>query len=339
MENWPKISVVIPIKNEAKYIASTINQILTQDYPADKIEILLAVGQCDDNSKEIVATIAARDARVRIFDNPVGRSSAGRNIGVKNAGGEIVTFIDGHTYIDNDQLLKNTALLMENQKVLVLSRPQFLEPPDNNYFQKAVALARKSAIGHGLDSTIYTEKEAYVKPDSSGASYKREIFDKVGYYDERFDACEDVEFNHRVGKAGYESYTSKSLTVYYYPRTNWPGLFTQMKRYGIGRFRLAQKHRSSLSIGTLIPPLFTIGLPILALLSIISSLFLNFLIAIAGIYILAILAGSILIALRNGLSFMPLLMVIFPAIHFGLGWGFLEEGWRKLTGRGIDFRE
>ncbi|SYZ73041.1 Glycosyltransferase-like protein [Candidatus Zixiibacteriota bacterium] len=331
--------MVIPIKNEAKFIGSTINQILSQDYPPDKIEVLVAIGECEDNSREIVTALAAKDDRIRVFNNTVGRSSAGRNIGARNATGEIITFIDGHTYIDNNQLLKNTAMLMEKQNVLVLSRPQFLEPPDNDFFQRAVAMARRSVIGHGLDSTIYTDEDGYVIPDSSGASYRKEVFDKVGFYDERFDACEDVEFNHRAGKAGLESYTSMKLVVYYYPRSSWKALFAQMKRYGRGRFRLAQKHRSTISAGTLIPPLFVLSLPLLLILAALSPIFLNLFILLAGIYILAILAGSILVAIKNGIKYLPYLVLIYPAIHLGLGWGFLEEGWRKLIGRGVDFEK
>ena len=121
-----------------------------------------------------------------------------------------------------------------------LSRPQFLDTPENTFFQRAVSLARKSAVGHGLDSTIYTDKDMYVDPSSSGASYKKSVFDEVGYFDERFDACEDVEFNYRVHKSGRRSFTSLALAVYYYPRTGIRSLFKQMKRYGVGRMRLAR---------------------------------------------------------------------------------------------------
>jgi succinoglycan biosynthesis protein ExoA len=338
LKDLPRISVVIPIKNEARYIARTIEQILKQDYPDDKKEILVIYGQSEDNSTEIVAEITARDGRVKSLPNPVGRSSGGRNIGVKIATGEIITFIDGHTFIDNNQLLMNTARLMAEKNVSVLSRPQFLEPPDNTLFQQAVALARKSAIGHGLDSTIYNDKEVYVNPTSSGASYKKEVFEEVGYFDERFDACEDVEFNYRVSKIWNESFTSMKLAVMYYPRETLVALFTQLKRYGIGRFRLARKHPGTLGTGTLVIALFTAGLPLLIFLSFFWSLALYALLGSAGFYMLTILLWSVPIAMRKGLKYLPLLPAIYPTIHFGLGCGFLGELWRTVTGRGISFK-
>jgi len=338
LKDLPKISVVMPIKNEARYIARTIEQILSQDYPDDKKEILVICGQSEDNSTEIVAGIASRDSRVKLFPNPVGRSSGGRNIGVKNATGEVITFIDGHTFIDNNQLLRNTARLMTEKNVSVLSRPQFLEPPDNTLFQQAVALARKSAIGHGPDSTIYNDKEMYVNPTSSGASYKREVFEKVGYFDERFDVCEDVEFNYRVSKIWNKSFTSIELAVKYYPRETLAALFKQLKRYGIGRFLLARKHPGTLGIGTLIIALFTAGLPILIFLSFFRSLAFYALLGSAGLYLLSILFWSVAVAMRKGMKYLPLLPAIYPTIHFGLGWGFLGELWRTVTGRGISFK-
>ena len=226
--------MVLPIRNEANFIAKTIKQLQEQVYPRDRLEILVVVGYSHDNTAAIVQEIAAQDERVRYLHNPKLWSSSARNIGAKEATGDIITYIDGHTYIDNDQLLINIARLIAEKEVSVLSRPQFLDTPENTTFQKAVSLARKSALGHGLDSTIYSDEDMYVNPTSAGASYKREVFDKVGYFDEQFDASEDYEFNYRVAQAGYRAFTSLQLAVYYYPRKSFGTLFKQMTRYGTG---------------------------------------------------------------------------------------------------------
>jgi glycosyltransferase involved in cell wall biosynthesis len=333
-ENFPFITVVIPIKNEARFIESTIKKILEQDYPSGRFEIIVACGNSEDNSSEIVRRLASEDSRIRMFDNLVGKASGGRNLGIRNARGEIILFIDGHTYIKDKELLKNTVRLMEEKKVSVLSRPQFLEPPDNNVFQQAVALARKSVIGHGLDSTIYTDKEIFVAPTSSGATYRKELFEQFGYYDESFDACEDVEFNYRLTKAGIQSFTSMKLAVYYYPRESLGALFHQMKRYGVGRFRLARKHPDTLGLGSLIPVLFTAGMPLLFLLGVVVKPAMTLFLMLSLLYLLVILAASLLISVRHGFRFLALLPPIFFTIHTGLGWGFLTEATKTwLTSR------
>jgi succinoglycan biosynthesis protein ExoA len=326
--DWPMISVVVPVRNEAQFIARTLEYILSQDYPADKLEVLVVDGQSDDGTVAIVQGIASADPRVKLLENPKRLSSAARNIGAKAAAGEIITFIDGHVYIDDDRVLKNTALLMDEKQISVLSRPQFLDTPDNTFFQKAVSLARKSAFGHGLDSTIYSNDEDYVDPTSSGASYKREVFEKVGYFDESFDAAEDVEFNYRVGKAGFQSFTSPDLAVYYYPRGSLKSLFKQLTRYGVGRFRFMQKHREAIASGALIPPAYFALLVLFLLLSIVIPAFRPLLQVWIGLYILGNILSSVMVAMEKGIEYLMVLPAIYFCIHAGLAWGFISEAVR-----------
>jgi glycosyltransferase involved in cell wall biosynthesis len=325
LEALPKISVVVPIRNEARFIAKTIGYLQKQDYPPDKMEILVVVGDSTDNTAEIVQEIAAADSRVRYLHNPRLWSSAARNIGAREATGDIITYVDGHTYIDNDQLLKSIARLMSEKNVSVLSRPQFLETPDNTVFQQAVALARRSMFGHGPHSTIYTKEDKYVNPASSGASYKREVFEKVGYFDESFDAAEDYEFNHRVAQAGYKSFTSLDLAVYYHPRDSLIGVLRQMMRYGQGRMRLARKHRDTLGLATLAPPAFTLGIFFTPFFWILAPRLSAFVDLLYGLYFLALAGSSIAIAVRHGFPFLFLAPPIYLTIHLGLGLGFLVE--------------
>jgi len=325
IQTWPRITVVLPIRNEAKFIARTIQYLQDQDYPRDKLEILAVVGDSRDNTAEIVQQIAAQDERVKYLHNPKLWSSSARNIGARAATGEIVTYVDGHTHIDNNQLLKNTAHLMAEREVAVLSRPQFLETPDNTAFQRAVALARRSKLGHGLDSTIYSDADEYVNPASAGATYKREVFDKVGYFDEQFDASEDYEFNYRVAQAGYRAFTSLKLAVYYYPRKSLGALFSQMARYGTGRMRLARKHPATLGVGTLIPPVFTLGLLVLPLLAVVFPLIGKLFALVYGLYVVAVLLSSFAVALHTSMADLLILPPIYFVVHTGLGYGFLRE--------------
>lgn len=315
----------MPIRNEERFVSRTLKYLLEQDYPADRVEILVGVADSEDRTAEVVRELAAREPRIKYLQNPLGLSSGARTLGAQLATGEIVIYIDGHVYIDNNQLFRNTVRLMGEKRVAILSRPQFLDTPENTFFQRAVSLARKSPAGHGLDSTIYARSDRYVDPSSSGASYRKEVFQKVGYFDPSFDACEDVEFNYRCARAGFRSFTSMKLAVYYYPRSSLRALFRQLCRYGKGRFRLALKHPGTLSIGTLLPAVLTAGLPLLGMLGLVWPLpRLFFLAALAG-YGNIIIVSSIVVAARNGWRYFPVLPGIYLAIHAGLGWGFLHE--------------
>ena len=91
-------------------------------------------------------------------------------------------------------------------------------------------------------------------------AYRRTVFDRVGEFDERFDACEDVELNHRIDRAGLRCFFTPAVRVLYFPRSSLRGLFHQMARYGRGRVRLLRKHPETFSPGGFIPAAWLAGL-------------------------------------------------------------------------------
>jgi glycosyltransferase involved in cell wall biosynthesis len=319
--NLPFITICMPVRNEERYIERTLQELLNQDYPKERYEIIVADGESEDRTKEIVNNLSVKNSNVILMNNPRRLSSAGRNMGFKKGRGDIFLVIDGHCWIGHDQLLKNIVNCFEKSGAQCLGRPQPLDPPDIIDFQKAVALARASRIGHGGDSLIYSDYEGYVSPVSHGAVYKREIFEKIGYVDETFDACEDLEFNYRVEKAGFKAYMNPSLTIKYYPRENLLGLFKQMVRYGYGRFKMFKKHPETLTFNGIIPVFFVIGLIILPILGFFYHVFWWIFISVYGAYLLIILLVAWPIAEKENLKF---LMPIFFIIHFGLGWGLIR---------------
>lgn len=338
----PIVSIVMPVRNEEHFIVDTLTQLLRQDYPSDRFEILVADGMSDDRTREIVADIATKHPHVRLLDNPGRRSSSGRNVGFKQGRGDIFLVVDGHCYIPDDQLLKNTAGLIQTHQVDCLGRPQPLDPPGLSNFQQAVALARSSRLGHGGDSLIFGDYEGYASPISNGAAYTRRVFEKTGYVDETFDAAEDVEFNYRVEQAGFKCFTSPKLTIRYYPRPNVSTLFRQMTRYGKGRRNFTCKHPEALTLNQLIPTGFLCGLAFLLTLLLLDLFFSAFpsslrtyvttpLLLLYLFYLVMIFAESIRVAMREGWQHLRYLPLIFITIHSGLGWGFLKAVVQGLT--------
>lgn len=329
----PFITVCMPVRNESRFITVTLKQLLDQEYPEDRFEIIVADGESDDGTQEIVAGLAESHPQVILKNNPKRLSSAGRNIGFKSGRGDIFLVVDGHCYIPTKQLFKNILHGFEKSGADCLCRPQPLDPPDITTFQKAVALARQSRIGHGADSLIYSDYEGVVSPVSHGAVYKRHVFEKIGYVDESFDACEDVEFNFRVEKAGLKSYMSPSIAIKYYPRESFKTLFRQMIRYGSGRFKLLKKHPETFSFFSMMPSFFIIGI-ILTPLSFLVNTILGFsALSIYILYILLLLIMSVSISINTNPPLFPYISPIFYIIHAGLGLGFFYGMIRKKIGR------
>jgi succinoglycan biosynthesis protein ExoA len=178
----------------------------------------------------------------------------------------------------------------------------------------------------------------FVDPASSGASYRRHVFEKVGLYDEAFDACEDVEFNTRVRKAGLTAYTDPALAVYYQPRASLKALYLQMIRYGRGRIRLARKHPDGVSASQLVPLVLLLCFALAAVsVAILPFQLVNrWPLALAclpvAVYLAAVLISSIGLAGQHGLGYLLRAPGAYLAIHLGLGSGMLLELFRSLTG-------
>jgi len=326
----PLISVIIAVYNEEAFLAQTLNHLVEQNYPKDRYEVLLVDGMSTDNTLKIAESFQDRFHSLRIFSNPKQRAGSSRNIGIKNSQGQYLIFIDGHVYISGRELFADMIAAFEKTGGEVLSRPQPLTPPDNSDFQNAVAFARESVIGHGLDSTIYNMfYEGEVDPSSSGAMYQRTIFNTVGFVDETFDAAEDYELNYRISRKGYKSFTSPKLAIYYYPRSSVGGLFRQMSRYGQGRNRFIRKYSSQFLSGNLIPPLFYLLFVFMAVISVFWPPLWPFTAGLAIIYLVVILLSSVAVSLKRGMIHLRFLPIIYITIHFGLAYGFISGFFRK----------
>ena len=318
------LAVVMPVRNEEKFIGQTLDQLYLQDFAADKLEVVLADGFSTDRTREIAEQYKDRFGSLKVLDNPGKLPSSGRNVGVRNTTAPYILILDGHTFIPNKNFLQDIIDTFEKSGADCLCRPHPLKPPDINEFQQTIAICRGSSLGHKPGSEIYADFEGEVDPTSAGAMYKRRVFDIIGYFDEQFDACEDVEFNYRVKQSGLKSYLSPKLTVFYYPRDSIQGLWRQMNRYGMGRFKFSRKHQLFSPIQWFAAALvfgFFAGLVLSFFSPPILASFKN---AVA-LYLLIVIAFSFYLAVKEkhpGCLFYGVL--IFPTIHFGLGWGFLK---------------
>ncbi len=235
----PVVSVVLPVLNEARDIERLLWVLLKQRPPEGGFEVVVADGGSTDGTREIVGKLKRQWPNLRLVDNPKRLSSAGRNAGARASRGRYVMFLDGHCSIPRDDYLIRLVEIFEKTGAHCLCRPQPLLPMAEGVWGRAIATARHSFLGHNVGSDIYTGEAGFTDPRSAGAAYQRMVIEELGGYDERFDACEDVEFNHRVSRAGFLSYIDPDLAVHYVPRSDLPSLFRQMGRYGRGRARLA----------------------------------------------------------------------------------------------------
>jgi succinoglycan biosynthesis protein ExoA len=322
----PFISVIVPVRNEERFIESTLRQLVTQEYDPERFEILVADGRSTDRTCEIVAAMQARFPQVTLLDNPGRLSSAGRNVAVEASRGDLIVLIDGHCDLDNSHYLADVADAFARSGADCVGRPQPLDVTGATPLQRAVAAARSSRLGHHPASHIYSDREGFVPPQSVAVAYRREVFNVVGTFDDSFDACEDVEFNHRVAAAGMRCFFTPRVRVRYFPRATLKGLFGQLARYGRGRVRLLRKHPDTFSPAGFVPALFLAGVVLGPLAGVVFPTLLLPYFVVLGVYVLSVFCFSAAAAARERRpSLVPWLVAVYPTIHFGAGFGVLWE--------------
>jgi succinoglycan biosynthesis protein ExoA len=321
----PSISVIVPVRNEARSIERTLRVLLTQDFPRERFEVIVADGASTDETVPIVRRLQGEFDNLKLVFNANRLSSAGRNLGVRHATKDVAVVVDGHCHVPDKNYLKNVSAAFDASGADSLGRPQPLDVPDPTPFQRAVSAARSSRLGHNPGSDIYSDRPKFVPPQSTAVAYTRTVFHRVGLFDEAFDACEDVEFNERVNAAGLTCYFTPSVKIVYEPRKDLRALFYQLARYGLGRAKLAFKHPKSLTLPALVPPLWVAWVLAGGLM----SLFVPYLgwlwLASVGLYAAVLLAAGLALGRGQPRGVAVRIPLVFAAIHFGFAWGFWKE--------------
>lgn len=331
----PSVTIIVPVRNEELHIARTLDQLLAQDRQGIQTEILVVDGRSTDKTREIVAQYAKEHPIIRLLDNPLQLSSAARNRAIRQSHGEYLVLIDGHCEIPNRMYFHDLADAFQQTGADCLGRPQPLDVTDATPIQRAIAAARDSWLGHHPESFIYSDQPLFVPAKSVAVAYRRDVFDRVGFFDEQFDAHEDGEFNYRCDSAGLRCYFSPRIAVNYFPRSSLRELYWQMLRYGRGRVRFSRKHPETWTIGTLLPAILVAGTVLGPLVcSILPDCWL-FYFTVLIVYGMTILGESLRLALLNrSASILPWLPAVFAAIHLGSGTGVLSEAFNRHRSSG-----
>jgi succinoglycan biosynthesis protein ExoA len=323
MNDSPFVSVIIPVRNEEKSIAQCLQSVADQDYPKDRMEILVVDGGSEDRSPEIVAGFSSRYPMIKLLDNPKLNAPAGLNLGIREATGDIIVRVDGHCLLEPDYVSQCVRCLRETEADNVGG---LMQAVGQDYVSQVIALAISSFFGSGGSKFHYAPKEQYVDTVYLGA-FRRSVFDKVGLFNERLVRNQDYELNYRIRTAGGKIFLSPAIKSSYYGRSTLGDLWHQYFQYGFWKLEMIQMHPQSVQLRHLAAPLFVLSLFATGLLSLAHRGFLSLSLLTITSYLLVSLLSSLLIARHKGWKCFPLLPVAFAVMHFGWGLGFL---WRLV---------
>jgi glycosyltransferase involved in cell wall biosynthesis len=323
LSNLPKVSIVIPCRNEEKFIGKCLDSILANDYPKDRLEILVVDGMSEDGTRTTVQSYARKYAFTRLLDNPKKITPAALNIGIANATGEIIMRMDAHnTYPPH--YISGLVGWLEKTQADNVGGVYITVPATQTFMAEAIALALSHPFGVGNAYFRIGVKEPRWVDTVPFGCYRREVFDRIGMFDEELVRNQDDEFNLRLLKRGGRILLVPSIVSYYYARDSLWKLWRMYYQYGYFKPLVARKVGGFLTIRQVIPAVFVLGL-------LLSGTFAPWtaysgwaLCALVFAYVVADLGSSICVGFQRGVRCAFAIPVVFPVLHLSYGLGFLK---------------
>lgn len=249
VSSLPTISVILPTHQAGKYLQNCLKSIAMQDYPKDKLEVLIIDGGSRDRTLEIAKKF--NTFPTKILFNPFRDCDEGKSIGLRHASGEIIALIDADNELNSPDWFKVMVQpLLEDKTLFGVESPWLIRKDDpliNQYetlLQIADPLARQlhpkmEVLDRGKYIVYRTKFGDTPVIGANGFLWRRRVIDFVGGYEQKF---EEVNFIARVVEGGYLSYAKvKEVGIYHYYCTSvWSYI---KKRVKIGRKFLARKER------------------------------------------------------------------------------------------------
>lgn len=322
--NFPLVSVIIPCRNEEKFIDQCLRSVISQDYPKEKLEVLAVDGMSDDGTRKIVGEYRKKYPFIKLFDNHEKFIPFAMNIGIRAARGEIIVRMDAHADYAKDYVSRCVVAMEESGADNVGGRVDIL-PSNNSLMARAIASVLSSFFGAGNAhyKTSLLKKSMEVDTVFCGC-YRREVFDKIGLFDERMIRNQDLEFNLRLKRTGGKIILSPKIISYYYSKNSLRGFAGHNFADGFWVIYPLKFGLKTFSWRHLLPMVFVSGIFSLFLLGFWHRFFWIALIAGLAFYVLFNLIFSARMAIRekNTAVFLPITAVFFVR-HFFYGLGSL----------------
>lgn len=337
-KEYPVVSIVIPCRNERRFISRCLDSVLEQDYPKSRMEVIVVDGMSTDGTREVLRQYAERHSIIKVIDNPEGITPVALNRGIRSATGEIIMIMSAHASYPSNYV----SVLCEWLKKGVAENVGCLWkilPGDDTPVARAIAEVLSSTLGAGnalyrtgVSEPTYTDTVPF-------GTYRREVFEQIGMFNENLVRNEDYEFNYRLRKHGGRILLVPYLSINYYARStlgalarrSWADGFWNIYSQKFVRFKLALRH--------LVPLIFVSFVLFVPLVAFLFPFLWYFYFVVVSVYIVLVLGFSVSIALKGGLSLFLPAVLAYLVLHFSYGfgslWALLRLAGEAITGRAV----
>jgi len=324
-----QVSIIIPCYNEQRTIKPLLDGLLDQSFPAENMEVVIADGGSNDGTQAAIAEWQAAhpELQVVLIEEHTHSIPAALNSAIKASHGEFIVRLDAHSKPQNEYVARSVAAL-ENGLGQNVGGVWDIQPGSENWIGRSIAAAAGHPIGVGDARYRFTDQAGIVDTVPFGA-FRRDLIDRIGFYDETLLANEDYEFNVRVRESGGKVWLDPQIRSAYFARQSLKTLARQYWRYGYWKRQMLRRYPQTLRWRQALPPVFVFGVGVLLLVSPFFWLVRWVLAAVLGLYLVVLLAAGIQLAIKNKdaaqVAGVPLAIA---TMHFCWGAGFI---WSLLS--------
>jgi len=305
------VSVIIPCRNEEEFTRDCLNSIVSQDYPKENLEVLVVDGMSEDKTREILREYSNKYPFIKLVENPKKFTNFAFNIGIKKAKGKTIMIMGAHAGYEKDYISKCVRYLKEHNADNVGGIIK-TQPSKNTIFAKAIAYCLSNIFGVGGSYFRTGSKEPRLVDTVFGGCYRKEIFDKIGLFNENLLRSQDMELNIRLKKAGGKILLAPDTISYYYPSSTLKDFFLHNIKDGVWAILPLRFVKFPLRLRHYIPLILVLTLPLSIWPYLLLSLFFSFKIAFR----------------EKDIRLFFIMPLVFAARHIGYGlgsiWGLIK---------------
>lgn len=317
-----RVSVVIPVYNESRFIDTFVQSLLKQTYPREKMEWLFVDGMSTDGTlAQLESFRASYPKLITVLNNPDRTVPYAMNRGILASQGEYIIRLDAHSKFEPNYIERCVHYLDTTDADNVGGRAR---TKSVGFIGGAIAKMLASKFGVGNSAFRTGGKSGYVDTVPFGA-FRREVFDRVGLYDERLTRNQDNELNYRIRSAGGKIYLASDIRFSYFSRDSIQGILSMAQMNGKWNVITMKIMPGSMGIRHFIPLAFVLSLIVLSWISLFFPWVRVLLAVELGAYLLFDVIASAF-ASTSGKEFI-LLLVLFPLFHISYGLGSIEGLW------------
>ena len=338
MASIPLVSIIIPCRDEAPFIDECLESVFHFDDIPGGVEVIVVDGMSIDGTRQMLSDWSKKFPNLRVLDNPKQIVPTALNIGIREARGEKIVRLDAHSIYPKNYIV---ACLETSRQTKAENVGGVVFPVLRRKTIQALLVQAITTHRFGVGNSAFRTESNYGPVDTVPfGCYRRDVFARIGYFDERLIRNQDYEFNRRIIQSGGKVWCNPSIVIEYYNQETIFGLLKQA--YLTGRWNpwMWAVAPYTFTLRHAIPTSFVLSLAGVILFNILSPLGWILILAILFPYMILAAAASINRARRYGwklLYFLPFLFFVYHTVYgFGALNGLLALALRRAPVQRID---